>query len=238
MRNDIIIAPMTENLIEWRCLHSGPLSKDIMDAWPSDEAESFETSRARNIPLLRKIIQTYGTCAILARDGDQIVGHLRFYPKILCFREGDPGEFCLQQAFPAGPSDRLVDTAFPPLEDMHEKTLWVHCVMTGSPGQEENPYQRQGIGTRLARTLIRWAQERGWENIEVQTHQDIPLLYEHTGRAGRRFWEKLGFRVVQTDMDPGLNPEEELARRAREQAVAQGLDPEVRTRYTMRLELT
>ena len=133
MIENIVIEPMTESFILWRCLHGGPLSKESVDHVEVD----METFRARNVPLLKKIIETYGSCAMLARDGEQIVGSLRFYPKILCYMEGEPGELCLQQAFPAGASDSFVETAFPPLEDIQEKTLVVHCVMTGSPGQKE-----------------------------------------------------------------------------------------------------
>lgn len=229
---------MSEKFILWRCLHRGPLTKETIDKWPRDQAERWKAERDRNIPLLKKLVETYGTCAMLAKDGERTVGSIRFYPKILCCMEGEPGAFCLGSAFPIGPSDRFVETVFPPLEDIQEKTLVVHCVMTGSPCEKENPYQRKGIGTQMVRELIRWAKEHDWESIEVQTHQDIPLLYENTGRAGRRFWEKLGFRVVQTDIDPLLNMEGETVRKAREQAVAQRLNPEVRTRYTMRLELT
>lgn len=94
---------MSEDFILWRCLHNGPLSKETIDELPKETREEWETHRATNVPLLTKIIKTYGTCAILARDGGQIVGFLRFYPKILYSME-DAGALCLQQAFPAGPS--------------------------------------------------------------------------------------------------------------------------------------
>jgi hypothetical protein len=237
MIDNIVIEPMTEQFILWRCLHSGPLTKNTIDKWPNGEAEGWKTHRARNIPLLRKLIETYGTCALLAKASNQIVGTLRFYPKILCYMEGKPGALCLQSAFPTGPSDGFVETVFPPLDAIEEKALVVHCVMTGSPFQNENPYQRKGIGTLMVQELIQWAKNHGWESIEVQTHQDIPLLYENTGVAGRRFWENLGFRVGQTDIDPSFPREGDFHQKAREQAIAHGLNPEVGTRYTMRLDL-
>ena len=238
MLDNIVIEPMTEQFILWRCLHGGPLSKETIDEWPSGEAEAWETHRAINVPLLGKIIKTYRTCAMLARDGDSIVGFLRFYPKIL-FSIEEAGQLCLQQAFPAGPSERLVGERFPLLEEIQEKTLTVHCLMTGSPFQDKTPYQRKGIGTRMARELMRWAKENGWESIEARSFEDIPLFYERTGNAGRSFWEKLGFRVVKTDSEPAFQQEGEFVRRAKKQAAAQGLDPEiVKNRYTMRIDLT
>ena len=239
MVDNIVIEPMNEEFILWRCLHGGPLSKETIDKWPSDGTEAWESHRAINVPLLRKLIATYGTCAMLARDGDKIVGSLRFYPKILFSMEEVGEGLCLQQAFPAGPSEHLVEAAFPSSEEIPEKTLLVHCVMTGSPFQDEKPYQRKGIGTRLVRELIRWAKENGWESIEVETHEDIPLLYEHTGTAGKRFWDKLGFQVVKTGIELAFEGEGEFVREARKQAVAQGLKPEdLKNKYTMRIELT
>jgi len=237
MRDNITIEPMSEDFILWRCLHRGPLSQETIGQWPSDQAESWETHRAINVPLLAKLIKTYGTCAMLAKDGEQVIGFLRFYPKVLFSMEG-AGKLCLQQAFPAGPSERFIETRFPPLEDIEDKTLTVHCLMTGSPGQQENPYQRRGIGTRLVRELMGWAKEKGWESIETPSYEDIPLLYEHTGNAGRSFWEKLGFRRIQTEINPAFQGESEFVQKLREQAVAAGLDSEAfKNRYMMRWEV-
>ncbi len=108
MPDRIVIEPMTERLILWRCLHSGPLSQGTVDQWLPDPRIPWQTFRARNVPLLAKFIATYGTCAMLARDGDQVVGTLRFYPQAIAVME-EAGGLCLQQACPAGPSERLVE---------------------------------------------------------------------------------------------------------------------------------
>ena len=237
MPKNIIIEPMTERFILWRCLHGGPLSEETIGTWSSDERMDWEALRARNVPLLRKLIRTYGTCAILARDGDQAVGFLRFYPKTLSSTEG-AGALCLQQGFPAGPSEHFVDSVFQPLEEIEDKTLAVHCLMTGSPSQDKNPYQRKGIGTRMARELIHWAEENGWEAIEARSFEDLPMLYAHTGNAGRSFWEKLGFSLVKTETEPAFEKGGEFVTKLKEHAAAQGLDPEAaKNRYTMRLDL-
>jgi GNAT superfamily N-acetyltransferase len=238
MLENIAIGPMTEDFLLWRCLHGGSLSKGTIDELPTDQVEAWEAHRAINVPLLRKVIRTYGTCAILARDGDRVVGFLRFYPKALLSLEG-AGQLCLQQAFPAGPSEHLVEAGFPPLEEIEDRTLTVHCLMTGSPFQAENPYQRRRIGTRMAQKLVRWAREGGWEGIEATAFEDIDILYANMGAAGRRFWEKLGFRVVKREVQSVAGWKEEFVRTMREQALALGLRPEdAQNRYTMRIELS
>ncbi|MCW4038579.1 MAG: GNAT family N-acetyltransferase [Candidatus Bathyarchaeota archaeon] len=235
MHKTIVIEPMTEGFILWRCLHGGPLSKNTINVLPKNKGDEWEAHRVTNIPLLKKIIKTYGTCAILARDGDQIVGFLRFYPKIL-YSMKEAGTLCLQQAFPTGPSKRLVDKNFPSLDDIHDRTLKVHCLMTGSPFQEENPYQRKGIGTRMARELMHWAKEKGWGRIETTANEDLGILYANTGQAGRRFWEKLGFQVVKTGAESRFQGD--FLKKLHKQAVAHNLNPEdVHNQYTMHIDL-
>jgi GNAT superfamily N-acetyltransferase len=238
MLENIVIEPMSENFILWRCLHRGPLSKETIDELPKEKREDWETHRATNVPLLAKIIKTYGTCAMLARDGGQIVGFLRFYPKLLYSME-DAGELCLQQAFPARPSRCLVEKGFPPLGEIKDKTLKVHCMMTARARafREENPYQRKGIGTKMVRELMGWAKEKGWQSIEATAYEDLDILYAKTGDAGKRFWEKLGFQLVKTETESGFKGD--FLQTMREQAEALNLPPErVQNKYTMKIQLT
>src|SRR5512133_356386 len=100
MVEEIVVEPMMEEFILWRCLHSGPVTRDTIEQFPADNPLPWERYRKRNIPLLRKLTQTYGACAIMARDGDNVVGQLRFYPKSVCSMEG-AGDLCLQQDWTA-----------------------------------------------------------------------------------------------------------------------------------------
>ena len=238
MGEEILIEPMTEKFILWRCLHSGPLSYGTIDQCPSDSQMDWERYRTTNIPLLAKLTRTYGGCAILARCGDRIVGMLRFYPKVIWKMRG-AGEMCLQQDYPNGPGCDFTDMDFPPLEEIENKTLAVHCLMTGSSQQEENPYQRKGIGTRMVRFLIQWAKTNGWERIDVDAFEDIPIIYEMTGSAGLTFWQKLGFRIVDRHPHPHLQERNEFVEILEEQAIAIGISPErAKDRLVMCLDLT
>jgi GNAT superfamily N-acetyltransferase len=240
MFEDVVVEPMTEDFILWRCLHGGPLSPDSIDQWPSTGKIPWQRYRERNIPLLVKITRTYGACAIIARDGDRIVGQLRFYPQAVCDLEG-AGGLCLQQDHGAGPADEFTNSYFPPPAEIEDKTLVVHCMMTGSPQQRENPYQRKGIGTRMVGALIDWARGNAWERIEADSFEDIPIIYEMTGSAGRAFWEKMGFRLVDRHPHPELQDRSrfiEFLKLLEEQAKSLGIQPErASDRLVMRLDL-
>jgi GNAT superfamily N-acetyltransferase len=238
MSEKIDIEPMTEKFILWRCLHFGPLSHRTIDQFPPDSQIDWEPYRTRNIPLLAKLTRTYGACAILARADDKVVGQLRFYPKSF-WDMNDAGEMCLQQDYPNGPLDNLAETEFPPLEEIENKTLAIHCIMTGSSQQEKNPCQRKGIGSRMVRFLIEWAKTHGWERIEVDAFEDIPLIYEITGSAGITFWQKLGFHIADRHPHPYLQERNEFVVQLEGQAESAGISTErAKDRIVMRLDLT
>ncbi|MBP7049389.1 MAG: GNAT family N-acetyltransferase [Phycisphaerae bacterium] len=237
MIEDIVIEPMTESLLLWRCLHHGPLSRDTIDHLPPSDEVPWERCRTRNLPLLAKLTQTYGVCAIVARDGQRIVGHLRFYPKAVCGMAG-AGCLCLQQDFPAGPRDDFAETRFPPLSQIEDKTLVVHCLMTARPQQNTGSYQRKGLGTRMVKALIEWAHTNGWRHIEAESFEDLPIIYEVTGSAGHTFWEKLGFRLADRRPHPELQAQSDFVSQLEEQARSLGVPPErARDRLIMRLDL-
>jgi hypothetical protein len=232
----LILEPMREDFILWRCLHGGPLSREDIDTPAPHPRIDWPSTRDRNLPLLRRLVRTYGSCAILARDGDRVVGTLRFYPKELCeFGEGGAA-FCLQQAYPAGPRVDLAERSWPAPGDTRERTLFVHCLMIVAPPEKPGLYRRRGLGTRMARELVRWARAEGWDAIEATAYEEIPMLYAIAGVAGRRFWGKLGFRVVRADTEPAMSGE--LLEAVQKDAGAAGIPADrAANRYTMRLDL-
>jgi len=240
MPGNVVIEMMSSEFILWRCLHGGPLTKQTVDQPRPHPHIPWDRFRTRNVPLLARLTETYGSCAVIARDGDQIVGQLRFYPKIVCTMAAPEPALCLQQAFPDGPADDFVQNDFPPLGQMADKTLFVHCMMIGSPEQNDNPYQRKGIGSRMVRTLIDWARQQGWSAVEAHAYADLPCWYAGTGQAGRTFWEKLGFHMVESTMEPAFaeGGHKGFVETLLKEAADRGVDADTaKTRYTMRLEL-
>ncbi len=201
---------MTEDFILWRCLHSGPLSKDTIEHWPREAEQNINFSKIRplNIPVLKKLIKMYGTCAIVARHGDEIIGILRFYPKAVMSMK-KAGFLCMQQDYPAGPAEDFINEQFPSFDQIEDKTLRVHCIMTSRPyaGDKETEIfgmrclgkveagARKGIGLKLAHALVDWAGQNGWKRIELSTFADLDIFYGTSGGAGKGFWEKAGFKV-------------------------------------------
>jgi hypothetical protein len=241
MLSDVVIEMMSSDFIVWRCLHGGPLTKQTVDEPPRCASVPWHQFRKRNVPLLTKLTEIYGSCAVVARDADHIVGHLRFYPKPVCSMAAPGPGLCLQQTFPNGPADDYVDRDFPLLDTVTDKTLFVHCMMTGSPQQKDNPYQRKGLGSRMVRALSDWARANGWSGIEAHAYADLPCLYAVTGQAGRTFWEKLGFHEIESIIEPAFaeSTHEAFVGVLLKEAAERGIDAATaKTRYTMRLDLT
>ncbi len=233
----MVIKPMTKDFILWRCLHNGPLSQTTIDQMPATPDVPWPFFRARNIPLLEKLTRLYGACAVVAFSGRQIIGMVRFYPKVVWQMAG-AGDLCLQQDHPAGPIEDFSGHDFPSRRDLKELTIKVHCMMTGSSGQQVNPYQRKGIGTRMIKVLIQWAKNNKWQHIEADSFEDLPLVYHITGDAGFTFWEKLGFHVDDRFPHPHLDGHDEFVMKLEGQARAAGINPDrARDQIVMRLDL-
>jgi GNAT superfamily N-acetyltransferase len=242
MNKGITIVPMTEDFILWRCLHSGPLSKQTMEQYPGGEGQvvNFKKFRGINIPLLEKLTKTYGSCAIVARDGDEIIGVLRFYPKAIMSME-KAGFLCMQQDFPAGPAEDFINEQLPPFDQIEDKTLKVHCIMTARPYAADNETEifgmrclgkveagaRKGIGLKLAHALVDWARQNGWKRIEMTTFADLDIFYGTSGGAGKSFWEKAGFKVEKIrPMSRDDWPDKKAQHLIDSQAKTAGISPE------------
>jgi len=238
MSTPFVIEMMSGEALLWRCLHGGPLTAASVDSPGPDGHVPFEAFRARNLSFLDNLVKTYGACAVVAKQDEAVVGHLRFYPKTV--RElAAPGlGLCLQQEFPSGPADTLGRGRSPPLDEIADKTLLVHCLMVAPDGPGGGSLRRRGIGRRMAGTLVDWAGANGWQAIEATAYASLPIVYTISGQAGRSFWEGLGFRLVRIGREPLLETENEFVRTMREQAAALGIDPaSITDKYTMRREL-
>lgn len=129
-----------------------------------------------------ELVEAYGTCAILAWQGRSVVGFLPFRPKDCGLPELP---FCIHYFDPEEPDLECVEQATPiPLSEMDRKMLEVRCLSVRSS------LHRQGLGSEMARYLIAWARENGWQRIEgwAFAQSDFSWLPDIA------FWEKAAFK--------------------------------------------
>ncbi len=157
-----------------------------------------------------------------------MVGLLRFVPKVVSQMEGGGG-FCLLMPYPAGPTEDFPHRVFPSKETIEDRTLVVTCM------QLHSDRQRQGVGRAMVERLKSWAREEGWDAIEATAYQDLPLVYEVTGNAGRSWWEDLGFHVRESMEEEAMKGYGDFVHTLEIQARERAMDPqEVTQKFIMR----
>ena len=77
------ICPMNKDFILFRCLHDGLLNPSNIEAKSMNIERLPREQLDRNKKFLARLIDTYGSCAMLAMEGDSVVAHARFYPQII-----------------------------------------------------------------------------------------------------------------------------------------------------------
>jgi GNAT superfamily N-acetyltransferase len=225
MMDSLILKPMDGSFLIWRCLHDGPITRENLNA-PRDE--SFLPYQESAVRLLRQLTNRYGSAAILAWEGDKVVGLLRFVPKVVSQMEGGGG-FCLLMPFPAGSIEDFPHRVFPSKKTIEDRTLVVTCM------QLLADLQRQGVGRDLVERLKSWAREEGWEAIEATAYQDLPLVFEISGNAGRSWWEDLGFHVRESMEEEAMKGYSDFVHTLEIQARERAMDPkEVTQKFIMR----
>lgn len=78
----------------------------------------------------------------------------------------------------------------------------------------------------------------GTASARCPAAEDPDIVYRVTGDAGVHFWERLGFVEVGAEIEPYLAQDNDFARAMRQEAAAQGIDPQrVQYKHTMRRQL-
>jgi GNAT superfamily N-acetyltransferase len=223
--DSLILKPMDGSFLIWRCLHDGPITRDNLNAPPDESCLAYQESAIR---LLRQLTKRYGSAAILAWEGDNVVGLLRFVPKVVSQMEGGGG-FCLLMPYPAGPTKAFPHKVLPSQESIEDRTLVVTCM------QLLSDRQRQGVGRAMVERLKSWAREEGWDAVEATAYQDLPLVFEVTGNAGRQWWEELGFHVRESMEEEAMRGYDDFVHTLGIQARERAMDPQdVTQKFIMR----
>lgn len=255
------IKPMDEHYLPPTCLHNGPIDPVVnpdvcmvgqegVSAHPWTDEVLVELAakhgdltcspwKAANHEFYREMTQRFKACQMLAWEEGHVVGTLPFFPVPI-----------LQLLKPA-----WFDLGKYGLEADQTQSLMVRCVMTARPyfgslstasrehlgtnpsNTPEESGARRGVGQKLVQGLIDWARAQGWKRILANAHADIDYAYGLYGSGGKAFWEKAGFRVVQSERRP--TPESESWRAIVEtQAKERGISVDAAwTWYSMMIEI-
>ena len=181
------ICPMDKDFILFRCLHNGPLSPSNIETKSMNIASLTKEQIDRNKKLLRRLIDTYGSCAMLAMEGDSVIAHARFYPQIIYNRFKfcchDPKHIITQE---------MVEMNLPPLTNPTERILRVTCFFV------HKDYRGQGLSHKLINAILEWAKNNGWKSVRCFAYQNSYWLASEMCTPMLRTYSKHGFKKIET----------------------------------------
>ena len=196
-QRDIDIRPMDETFVVYRKMYVPPITRENIDTGTPDDpaclGEFLRSDAPRVIEsFLRKQIRAIGSCAILAWDGDGVVGKMYFTTREMwdAFREAG-GSLCIEHESMPRVIQSLGDAEIDALLESKSKVLRILCF---NIGHFNAGYHQQGIVSAMLETLKVWARERGWEKLEVRACPSV-VPFDALDSLPRRSLEKRGFRV-------------------------------------------
>ncbi len=199
-KREIDIRAMDEDFIVYRKMYQAPLTREnIGKINPWDCREHLEKFRAEGWQkviedFFRKHILATGSCAILAWDGDGVVGKMYFTTTEMWAAFRQIGAFmCVEHDSMPKAILNFTDEQLQTFFRSPSRTLRVVCF---NIGHFDVRYQGQGIATAMVEFLKQWGQERGWRGIEAWSVPDVVPEAALGGFILRRSaWEKRGFHV-------------------------------------------
>ncbi len=181
------LCPMKKDFILFCCLHCGLLSPSSIE----EKCSLPKGQSNRNKKLLARLIDTYGSCAMLAMEGDSVVAHARFYPETIY----NQFEFCCQDPNHAI-TQEMVEMNLPPLTNLAERILRITCFFV------HKDYQGQGLSHKLIDAILEWAKNNSWKSVRCFAYPDNYWLSSEMCTPMLRTYSKHGFRKIETVMIP------------------------------------
>jgi len=188
---------MHEGSVLTSCLHGGPISlaevarAEELPSWLERDAQLPAGTVAR---VLNALCREYGSCGVMAVDGESVVGKVRFAPAGL----SEDAPRCAQQFAEAWLS--CDPSGLPPREALRPQALRIWCLQVVA----DEKYRRKGIGTGMVEQMAAWAQGDGWEGVQARATRAIPPLLDWTGAFSLDAYQRLGFTPTSSEVSPGL----------------------------------
>jgi GNAT superfamily N-acetyltransferase len=159
------LCPMNKDFILFCCLHCGLLSPSSIE----EKCSLPKGQSNRNKKLLARLIDTYGSCAMLAMEGDSVVAHARFYPETIY----NQFKFCCQDPNHAI-TQEMVEMKLPPLANPAERILRITCFLV------HEDYRGQGLSHKLIDAILEWAKNNAWKSVRCFAYPDNYWLSSET----------------------------------------------------------
>jgi len=181
------LCPMNKDFILFCCLHCGLLSPSTIE----EKCSLPKGQSNRNKKFLARLIDTYGSCAMLAMEGDSVVAHARFYPQTIY----NQFKFCCQDPNHAI-TQEMVEMKLPPLANPAERILRITCFFV------HKDYQGQGLSHKLIDAILEWAKSKAWKSVRCFAYQDNYWLSSEMSTPMLRTFGKHGFKKIETVLIP------------------------------------
>ena len=181
------ICPMDKSFILFRCVQFGPLGPSNIEKKIINVRGLTKEQLDRNKKFLTRLIDVYGSCAMLAIEGDLVVGHARFYPQVIC----DQFQFCCQDP-KYGITQHMVEMDFPTIENPDDRILRIDCFLV------HKDYRRQGLTHSLINGVLEWAKTHDWKVVRAYASLDNYWLSTQICAPMLRTYIKHGFQKIKT----------------------------------------
>lgn len=221
---DIDIRPMDERFIVYRKMYAPPLTPaNIGSVNPGDCTEHLERFKKEGWQkviegFFRTQIRVLGSCAILAWDAEGVIGKMHFTTREMydAFCQAD-AHYCVEHESMPRVIQSFREHDLENLLASKSKTLFILCF---NIGHFDKRYQGKGIASAMLEFLKNWAQERGWQKLEIPSCPDIVpfrALGPHILRKGAL--ERRGFSISK---ETRISPDASRVRRKAIEHIATG----------------
>ena len=230
----IDIRPMDESFIVYRKMYVPPLTPaNIGTIAPHDDVEQLDLFRKKGWlttleEFFRTEIRALGSCAILAWDGDGVIGKMHFTTKEMydAFRQTG-GWYCVDHESMPNTIRSLSDDDVQKALASPSRTLFIVCF---NVGHFDTRYHGKGIASAMLECLKSWARDRGWRRLEISSCPDVVPFRALGPQIPRREWlEKRGFFIASQTC---IAPKEAAARREAIEGIVAGPPVEDAWDYT------
>jgi GNAT superfamily N-acetyltransferase len=177
------ITHMQNDFVLYCCLHCGFLSPSTID----DRCTLSEEQADLNKQFLTRLIETYGSCGMMAMEKGIVVAHARFWPQAI----DDQIKFCCHDPNHAI-TQEMVEMELPALDKPEDRVMRITCYFIHAE------YRGQGLSHELIEAILEWAKANDWKRIRCFASNDNHWLASEMCTPMKRTYEKYGFKQIDT----------------------------------------